>query len=114
MGVANGKRAARAVVKRGLGGARRSQMRAGAGAGGSGSGSGRGSAYDPAGPLSAASAYTGGSLSNSHSHSHTPSHSHSGSRPGTPSQRRAHHRPQFLDENHIFWCSACKGDLVIL
>ena len=36
------------------------------------------------------------------------------SRPGTPSQRRAHHRPQFLDENHIFWCSACKGDLVIL
>lgn len=40
---------------------------------------------------------------------------HGGSRPGTPLQaaRRAH-RPQFLDENHIFWCSACKGDLVIL
>ena len=27
------------------------------------------------------------------------------------SARRA---PQFLDESHVFWCSSCKGDLVIL
>ncbi|THH10152.1 hypothetical protein EW145_g1512 [Phellinidium pouzarii] len=23
-------------------------------------------------------------------------------------------RPQFLDESHIFWCSSCKGDLIVL
>ncbi|KIY65986.1 hypothetical protein CYLTODRAFT_48323 [Cylindrobasidium torrendii FP15055 ss-10] len=28
----------------------------------------------------------------------------------------SHHarRPQFLDDSHVFWCSSCKGDLVIL
>jgi len=25
-----------------------------------------------------------------------------------------HVRPQFLDDSHIFWCSSCRGDLVIL
>lgn len=25
-----------------------------------------------------------------------------------------HHRPQFLDESHVFWCHSCRGDLVIL
>lgn len=24
------------------------------------------------------------------------------------------HRPQFLDETHVFWCHSCNGDLVIL
>jgi len=24
------------------------------------------------------------------------------------------HRPQFLDDSHVFWCNACSGDLVIL
>jgi len=24
------------------------------------------------------------------------------------------HRPQFLDETHVFWCHSCHGDLVIL
>ena len=24
------------------------------------------------------------------------------------------HRPQFLDDSHVFWCHACTGDLVIL
>jgi hypothetical protein len=24
------------------------------------------------------------------------------------------HRPQFLDDSHVFWCHACSGDLVIL
>lgn len=24
------------------------------------------------------------------------------------------HRPQFLDESHVFWCHSCTGDLVIL
>ncbi|KAF8665466.1 hypothetical protein AX16_000484 [Volvariella volvacea WC 439] len=24
------------------------------------------------------------------------------------------HRPQFMDESHVFWCHACRGDLVIL
>lgn len=23
-------------------------------------------------------------------------------------------RPQFMDENHVFWCSCCQGDLVVL
>ena len=23
-------------------------------------------------------------------------------------------RSQFLDENHVFWCSSCKGDLIVL
>ena len=25
-----------------------------------------------------------------------------------------HRRPQFLDDSHVFWCSSCRGDLVIL
>ncbi|KAF9270818.1 hypothetical protein L218DRAFT_849320 [Marasmius fiardii PR-910] len=25
-----------------------------------------------------------------------------------------HIRPQFLDDSHVFWCSSCRGDLVIL
>ncbi|KAL0066598.1 hypothetical protein AAF712_006402 [Marasmius tenuissimus] len=25
-----------------------------------------------------------------------------------------HTRPQFLDDSHVFWCSSCRGDLVIL
>jgi myosin protein heavy chain len=24
------------------------------------------------------------------------------------------HRSQFLDENHVFWCASCKGDLIVL
>lgn len=42
-----------------------------------------------------------------------------GSRPRSPagsnmlySQHRS--RPQFLDDSHVFWCSSCRGDLVIL
>lgn len=30
------------------------------------------------------------------------------------SHAHGHHRPQFLDEAHVFWCHACQGDLVIL
>lgn len=30
------------------------------------------------------------------------------------SHTHGHHRPQFLDEAHVFWCHACQGDLVIL
>jgi hypothetical protein len=26
----------------------------------------------------------------------------------------SHRRPQFLDESHIFWCSSCSGELVVL
>jgi len=22
--------------------------------------------------------------------------------------------PQFLDESHVFWCSSCNGDLIVL
>lgn len=37
------------------------------------------------------------------------------SRPDTPPAAQGVHRmSQFLDESHIFWCSSCKGDLVIL
>ncbi|KIY46333.1 hypothetical protein FISHEDRAFT_47472, partial [Fistulina hepatica ATCC 64428] len=32
---------------------------------------------------------------------------------GAP-QPRPLHRPQFLDDEHVFWCSACQGDLVVL
>ncbi|KAF8963934.1 hypothetical protein BDZ97DRAFT_1919464 [Flammula alnicola] len=34
----------------------------------------------------------------------------------TSSVAAAHHvhRPQFLDESHVFWCHSCHGDLVIL
>lgn len=35
----------------------------------------------------------------------TPPHIHSSSQV---------HRPQFLDESHVFWCHSCRGDLVIL
>ncbi|KAG6889145.1 hypothetical protein C0992_006294 [Termitomyces sp. T32_za158] len=40
-------------------------------------------------------------------HSHT--HSRTGSRVGYTA-----HRPQFMDDSHVFWCHACTGDLVIL
>lgn len=29
-------------------------------------------------------------------------------------QTHGHHRPQFLDESHVFWCSSCSGELVVL
>jgi len=28
--------------------------------------------------------------------------------------KTARSRPQFMDENHVFWCSCCRGDLVVL
>lgn len=31
-----------------------------------------------------------------------------------PASRLHHHRPQFLDESHVFWCHSCRGDLVVL
>ncbi|EJD45759.1 hypothetical protein AURDEDRAFT_64231 [Auricularia subglabra TFB-10046 SS5] len=38
--------------------------------------------------------------------------------PPPPEQEDAYvhvtRRPQFLDDSHVFWCSACKGDLVVL
>ncbi|KAF9486371.1 hypothetical protein BDN70DRAFT_926625 [Pholiota conissans] len=45
-------------------------------------------------------------------HSHSNSHSRHSSliALGHPSP----HRSQFLDESHVFWCSSCHGDLVIL
>ncbi|KAF5385243.1 hypothetical protein D9615_001137 [Tricholomella constricta] len=36
-------------------------------------------------------------------------HSRSNSRAG-----HVGHRPQFLDDSHVFWCHSCTGDLVIL
>lgn len=36
----------------------------------------------------------------------SPTHSHS--------FPHAIHRPQFLDESHVFWCNSCHGDLVVL
>ncbi|RDB29429.1 hypothetical protein Hypma_015998 [Hypsizygus marmoreus] len=50
----------------------------------------------------------------------SPVQSASGSRPGSPHShshsRAGHipHRPQFLDDSHVFWCHSCTGDLVIL
>jgi len=39
----------------------------------------------------------------------------SNGKPSRPSSVVGHnHRPQFLDETHVFWCHACSGDLVIL
>ncbi|KAF8910037.1 hypothetical protein CPB84DRAFT_1347827 [Gymnopilus junonius] len=43
-------------------------------------------------------------------HSEGRSHKPSSKRPSTPHL----HRPQFLDESHVFWCHSCQGDLVIL
>jgi hypothetical protein len=37
------------------------------------------------------------------------------SQPEYPHQQQmGHHRPQFMDESHIFWCSSCSGELVVL
>lgn len=40
----------------------------------------------------------------------------SGSQPISPPPVPVHHhhRPQFLDDSHVFWCHSCRGDLVIL
>lgn len=35
------------------------------------------------------------------------------SEPNTP-PLNGFHRPQFMDESHVFWCNSCRGDLVIL
>ncbi|KAJ6520274.1 hypothetical protein C8R45DRAFT_1058402 [Mycena sanguinolenta] len=37
-------------------------------------------------------------------------------RPTSPPSRAPapFHRPQFLDDSHVFWCHSCRGDLVIL
>ncbi|KAF9451367.1 hypothetical protein P691DRAFT_787200 [Macrolepiota fuliginosa MF-IS2] len=32
----------------------------------------------------------------------------------THSHMKGPHRPQFLDESHVFWCSSCTGELVVL
>ncbi|KNZ76385.1 Laminin-like protein epi-1 [Termitomyces sp. J132] len=40
-------------------------------------------------------------------HSHI--HSRTGSRVGYVG-----HRPQFMDDSHVFWCHSCTGDLVVL
>jgi hypothetical protein len=39
--------------------------------------------------------------------------SHHGDHPHRHSGHAAH-RPQFLDDSHVFWCHCCTGDLVIL
>ncbi|KAF9556431.1 hypothetical protein CPC08DRAFT_95314 [Agrocybe pediades] len=46
-------------------------------------------------------------------HAHARSHPHSRTTSVTGSHIH-NHRPQFLDESHVFWCHSCKGDLVIL
>lgn len=45
-----------------------------------------------------------------HSRPHSRSHSHS----HYMDTERVGHRPQFLDDSHVFWCHSCTGDLVIL
>lgn len=41
-----------------------------------------------------------------------------GDEPPPPEEQDAYvhvtRRPQFLDDSHVFWCSACRGDLVVL
>lgn len=44
----------------------------------------------------------------------SPVYSLPSTRPATPTIDEVHHRPQFLDDSHVFWCSSCRGDLVIL
>lgn len=36
------------------------------------------------------------------------------SNPATPPPAPAVKRPIFMDESHVFWCSSCQGDLVVL
>ncbi|KAG7099845.1 hypothetical protein E1B28_001652 [Marasmius oreades] len=64
--------------------------------------------------------------SQTHSRSMSPVPSVAGSNDGSLSQRSRpstamgiksqglHVRPQFLDDSHVFWCSSCRGDLVVL
>ncbi len=49
---------------------------------------------------------TENSLSSSHEH-----HSQTSAGSGSVDYLRW---PQFLDESHVFWCSSCKGDLIVL
>jgi len=49
-----------------------------------------------------------------HSHNHTHTHTHSRTSSAGGTHQSSHHRPQFLDESHVFWCHSCRGDLVIL
>lgn len=44
----------------------------------------------------------------------SPVHSESRSNAASPLSHHTIHRPQFLDESHVFWCHSCQGDLVIL
>lgn len=49
----------------------------------------------------------------------SPVDSHSGSESPSKAEipnhhQRKHHHPQFLDESHVFWCSSCTGELVVL
>uniref|UniRef100_A0A8H8CPA8 Uncharacterized protein n=1 Tax=Psilocybe cubensis TaxID=181762 RepID=A0A8H8CPA8_PSICU len=44
----------------------------------------------------------------------SPVHSEGHSRPSSVASVPHIHRPQFLDESHVFWCHSCQGDLVIL
>lgn len=44
----------------------------------------------------------------------SPVHSEPRSNPALPPSHHTIHRPQFLDESHVFWCHSCQGDLVIL
>jgi chromosome segregation ATPase len=37
-----------------------------------------------------------------------------GRRSDVETPKTAPRRPQFMDENHVFWCSCCRGDLVVL
>lgn len=38
----------------------------------------------------------------------------SASQPPVFQHQKAHRNPQFLDESHVFWCSSCTGELVVL
>ena len=48
-------------------------------------------------------------------HRHTPPPRGLSPVPDSSSDVDSHsHRPQFMDESHIFWCHSCRGELVIL
>lgn len=48
-------------------------------------------------------------------HRHTPPPRGLSPVPDSSSDTESHsHRPQFMDESHIFWCHSCRGELVIL
>lgn len=74
--------------------------------------------HPPSRALSPVHSLSGKEDSEHGDHHHGHHHQHSRQTSSSPHQHHHQppliHRPQFLDESHVFWCNSCQGDLVIL